>query len=243
MQPSITRDPSFRRALPALLALAVSILCGIGIASAASANKRAQPAAVHPLGLVAPLAARRHAAAHAQHAALGVRRPVKLIGRTLKARLMASTLQNPIVTVGSQPTGVAVSQTRAYVANQGSNTLSVIDLSQNPPTVVATLPVGSAPDAAALSANGARLDVPNFNGGSVSVIDTASNTVTKTVSMGAGSRPAGVLELAGLVYVANLGAHTIAVFDPSLASPTVTSFTVPASGASPSAPSGLAASP
>src|SRR5204862_8358587 len=157
-------------------------------------------------------------------------------------RLLASALQEPKVTVGAQPTGVAGSATRAYVANQGANPVSVIALTQNPPVVGATIPVGAMPDAAALSANGASLYVPNFNGGSVSVIDTASNTVSKTVSMGAGSRPAGVLELAGLVYVANLGAHTIAVFDPSLASPTVTSFAVPATGASPSAPSGLAAS-
>src|SRR5205814_8618732 len=112
--------------------------------------------------------------------ALGVRRPVKLIGRSLKARLMASTLQDPIVTVGSQPTGVAVSQTRAYVANQGSNTVSVIDLSQNPPLVVATIPVGSAPDAAALSANGAFLSAANSVSGTVSVIGTSTNTATTT---------------------------------------------------------------
>src|SRR5205814_1510261 len=106
---------------------------------------------------VAPVGQREHAAAHRQHAPAHLRAHAKVVARTLKARLMASALQDPIVTVGSQPTGVAVSQTRAYVANQGSNTLSVIDLSQNPPLVVATIPVGSAPDAAALSANGARL--------------------------------------------------------------------------------------
>src|SRR4051812_16352398 len=187
MYSSSTSNGSLRRALLASLALAVSVLCGIGIASAATAEQRARPTVAHPLGLGAPLAARQHAGVSHRRASVAVRPAQRLaLGRSLKARLLASTLQDPIVTVGSQPTGVAVSQTRAYVANQASNTVSVIELSQNPPLVVATIPVGSAPDAAALSANGARLYVPNFNGGTVSVIDTASNTVTKTVSMGAG---------------------------------------------------------
>src|SRR2546423_14993330 len=114
MRSSSTTNRSFGRALLASLALAVSVLCGIGIASAANGNQRARPAVAHPLGLVAPLGARQHAAAHRQRAILGVRRPVsvrrpvRVVARSLKARLMASALQDPIVTVGSQPTGVAV---------------------------------------------------------------------------------------------------------------------------------------
>src|SRR5204863_892651 len=46
----------------------------------------------------------------------------------------------------------------------------------------------------------------------------------------------------GLVYVANLSSHSVSVFDPVLAAPTVASFAVPATGSSLSAPSGLAAS-
>ena len=136
---------------------------------------------------------------------------------------------------------VALSTTRAYVANQGSGTVSVIDLTQNPPVVVATIPVGSQPDALALRSDGARLDVANYGGASVSVIDTATNAVTRTVAVG--SRPTGILELAGLVYVANLSSHSVSFFDPGVAAPTASSFTVPATGATLSAPSGLAASP
>jgi YVTN family beta-propeller protein len=116
----------------------------------------------------------------------------------------------------------------------------VIDLTQSPPVVVATVAVGVQPDSAALSANGARLYVANFGGGSVSVIDTATNAVTKTVTVG--TRPTGVVEVGGLVYVANLGSQSVSRFDPALAVPTVTSFAVPATGVSLSAPSGVAAS-
>jgi YVTN family beta-propeller protein len=144
------------------------------------------------------------------------------------------------VSVAAVPTGVAVAAGKAYVANQGSNSVSVIDLTQSPPAVVATIPVGSQPDAAAASADGTRLYVPNFGSGSVSVIDTATNAVVKTVTVG--SRPTGVVEVGGLVYVANLSSSSVSVFNPTLAAPAVTSFAVPATESSLSAPSGVAAS-
>jgi YVTN family beta-propeller protein len=197
------------------------------------------------LGLVAPLGGQQDGTAdrgvsRSGLAARSLAGHVTPAGRSRKPGVMASTLLDPKVTVGTQPTGVAVSATRAYVANQGSNTVSVIDLTQNPPVVVATVPVGSQPDSARLSANGTRVYAANFGGGSVSVIDTATNAVTKTVTVG--SRPTGILEVGGLVYVANLNSQSVSVFDPALAAPPATSFAVPATGASLSAPSGLAAS-
>ena len=198
------------------------------------------------LGLVAPLSAQQRGAAvrgrasRAESAAGPFARLLSVSGRSRKASVMASALLDPKVSVGSQPTGVAVSATTAYVANQGSGSVSVIDLTQNPPVVVATVPVGSQPDAAVLSANGARVYAANFGGGTVSVIDTATNAVTKTVTVG--RRPTGIVEVGGLVYVANLGSQSVSVFDPTLAVPVVSSFVVPASGSSLSAPSGLAAS-
>jgi YVTN family beta-propeller protein len=199
----------------------------------------------HMLGLVAPLSSQRHGAA-VRVSGFGFESAVRSLarqavaGRSRKPGVMASALLDPKVAVGTQPTGVAVAATRAYVANQGSNSVSVIDLTQNPPVVVATVAVGSQPDAVALSASGARVYAANFGSGSVSVIDTATNVVAMTVTVG--SRPTGVVEVAGLVYVANLGSQSVSRFDPVLAVPVVSSFAVPASGVSLSAPSGLAAS-
>jgi YVTN family beta-propeller protein len=215
----------------------------------AADKAQAPPGAVrsrgHLLGLVAPLSAQQRGAAvrdratRSESAARPLARRV-MVGRSRQAKVMVSALADPKVTVGSQPTGVAVSTTRAYVASQGSNSVSVIDLTQNPPVVVATIPVGSQPDAAVLSADGARVYAANFGSGSVSVIETVTNAVAKMVVVG--SRPTGIVEVGGLVYVANLSSHSVSVFDPALPAPTATEFTVPATGASLSAPSGLAAS-
>src|SRR5437762_12358584 len=102
MHPSVMRKRSSRHALLGVLALGVALLCGIGIGSAAGAPRRAQPALAHPLGLVAPLSRLNHPGAHAPRASVGLRRAVKVVGRSLKARLMASALQDPKVTVGTQ---------------------------------------------------------------------------------------------------------------------------------------------
>ena len=126
------------------------------------------------------------------------------------------------------------------MANQGSNSVSVIDLTQSPPVVVATIPVGVQPDAAALSPDGSQLFVPNFKDGTLSLIATATNTVSHTVTVG--SRPTGVVEVGSSVYVANLLSGTISVVDPSAGTVTGT-ISLPGAGTSTgAAPSGLAAS-
>src|SRR4051794_18944954 len=158
----------------------------------------------------------------------------------VRSLVRASALLDPVVSVGTTPTGVAVSATRAYVANQGSNTVSVIDLTQSPPVVAATVAVGSAPDGAALSGDGARLYVPNFRGGTLSIVSTATNSVTQTVPVG--SRPDGVVEVGGVVYVANLLAGTISVVDPAAGTVTGTIGLPGAGTATGVAPSGVAAS-
>lgn len=70
-------------------------------------------------------------------------------------------------------------QTVAYVANSGSNTVSVIDTSTN--KVTATIPVGNSPVGVVFSPDGARAYVTNGADGTVSVIDTGGNTVTATI--------------------------------------------------------------
>ena len=73
-------------------------------------------------------------------------------------------------------------QTVAYVTNDGSNTVSVINTSTN--TVTTTIPVGSNPAGVVVSPDGTRAYVGTlFN--TISVIDTASNTVVATIG-GAG---------------------------------------------------------
>jgi YVTN family beta-propeller protein len=75
--------------------------------------------------------------------------------------------------VAVNPAGTSV-----YVANRGSNTISVIETATN--TVVATVSVGANPFGVAVTPDGTRVYVAHRSSNNVSVIDTASNTVVAT---------------------------------------------------------------
>lgn len=49
----------------------------------------------------------------------------------------------------------------AYVANESSNNVSVIDTGATPPSVTATVPVGSGPDGVAVTPDGTHIYVTN----------------------------------------------------------------------------------
>src|SRR5204863_192108 len=66
--------------------------------------------------------------------------------------------------------------------NVGDGNVSVIDTSSN--TVVATVPVGSAPYGVAVNREGTRVYVTNEFSETVSVIDTSTNTVVAIVVVG-----------------------------------------------------------
>jgi len=66
----------------------------------------------------------------------------------------------------------------AYIANSGTNNVSVIDTSTN--TVATTVNVGVEPISAAVTPDGKFAYVTNFSSDNVSVIDTSTNTVVTT---------------------------------------------------------------
>jgi len=106
----------------------------------------------------------------------------------------------------------AQAQTFAYVADLGSNNVSVIDTASN--IVVATVGVGNLPVAVAITPDGTRAYVTNKFSNTVSVIDTASNTLVATV-VGLGSGPSGVAITPDgtRAYVANYFSNTVSVID------------------------------
>jgi uncharacterized repeat protein (TIGR01451 family) len=121
----------------------------------------------------------------------------------------------------------------AYVPNEGSHTVSVIDTASN--TVTATIPVGFGPRGAAVTPDGAFVYVANWISGTASVIDTASNTVTDTILVGAGPYGVAVSPNGAFVYVTN-HSGTVSVID--TATNTVTA-TIPVG----SGPIGVAVTP
>jgi YVTN family beta-propeller protein len=84
----------------------------------------------------------------------------------------------------------------AYIANWGSNSVSVIDTATN--TVSATVNVGNYPVGVAVNPDGTKVYVTNNMGSYpnlqsiVSVIDTATNKVTANISLGNNPFPADV---------------------------------------------------
>ena len=111
----------------------------------------------------------------------------------------------------------------AYVANHGSDTVSVIDTATN--TVVATVGVGSSPVWVAVTPDGTHAYVVNQGSKSVSVIDTATNTVEPTV-ITVGLAP-GALAIAPdgkHAYVTSTLLNTVSVID--LATNTVESAVI-----------------
>ena len=126
------------------------------------------------------------------------------------------------VTVGSNPVGVAITPdgNYAYVANSGTTTVSVIQISTN--TVIATVTVGSTPQNIAITPDGTYAYVANYNSGTVSVIQISTNTVTATVTVG--SNPVGVAITpdGNYAYVANHSSGTVSVIQISTNTVTAT---------------------
>src|SRR5260370_41525163 len=67
----------------------------------------------------------------------------------------------------------------AYITNQVSNTVSVIDTAID--MVIATIPVGLAPVGVAVSPDGTKVYITSGTVNTVSVIDAATNTVSATI--------------------------------------------------------------
>ena len=86
--------------------------------------------------------------------------------------------------MGTQPRNVTITPdgTSAYVANDTSNSVSVIDTATN--TVTATILVGAKPRRVGITPDGANAYVPAAGSNSVSVISIGTKTVTTTTAVG-----------------------------------------------------------
>jgi len=135
------------------------------------------------------------------------------------------------VAVGSSPQEVAITPDgkHAYVTNELSNDVSVIDTATNTlETTILVGPNGTDPEGVAITPNGKHAYVANYGFNTVSVIDTATNTVGATIVVG----PAGSFPFALAItpdgkhaYVANRDFNTVAVID--TASNTVVGTPIP----------------
>ena len=109
-------------------------------------------------------------------------------GTTVSVINIATGAVVKTITVGSQPSAVAISPTakRAYVTNRASGTVTVINTDTN--TVVGSaIRVGTAPQDVAVNSAGTQVFVANNGSSSVSVIEPALNNRVTTISLGFGN--------------------------------------------------------
>lgn len=97
----------------------------------------------------------------------------------------ATPVKKAEITVGTDPESVAVlpNNSKAYVANAGSGSVSVINLATL--AVSNSINVGVEPMGVALSPNGTRLYVANSASNTLSVVNTATETIVATVDLSA----------------------------------------------------------
>ena len=123
------------------------------------------------------------------------------------------------VGVGSSPSAIAIDYAAgaAVVANQGSNTVSLINLNAVPPAVTATIGVGHAPTGIAVDDLLAHHIAVVVNSGdqTLSTIDLTTGTVTSTVSVAIGptaGSPAGSAPVPFSIGINPLTHHAVVAY-------------------------------
>ncbi|MEU5010854.1 IPT/TIG domain-containing protein [Streptomyces sp. NPDC021749] len=127
--------------------------------------------------------------------------------------LNAAFVAGAVISVGNTPQGITLTPdgTRAYVANRGSNTVSVIDTATN--TVTDTIATGAGPTDMAIGPDGTRAYVTVFDDGLVSVFHLPSNTLVTDIPVGAGATMAAITPDGTRVYVTRQTTDTVSVID------------------------------
>ena len=139
----------------------------------------------------------------------GPTRRMETMGRLIAIRLLLCFLG--LIAVGATSVS-SQAQPFAYVTNNQSLTVSVIDIASN--TVVATIPVGFGPSGVAVSPSGTRAYVTHSGGAAfVSVIDTSSNTVATTIGVGVQPLDVAITPDGAFAYVANSLSNSVSVID------------------------------
>jgi gliding motility-associated-like protein len=124
------------------------------------------------------------------------------------------------VNAGASPVTAAITVTpqsisRAYVVNNGSNSISVINTVDN--TVISSISVGASPFGVGVSPDGTRVYVTNSADETVSVINAQTNSVIATIKVGNNPLGAVVSPDGRKIYIANGEANngSVSVIDAS----------------------------
>ena len=95
----------------------------------------------------------------------------------------------------------------AYVTNEGGNTVTPIKVASNTPGP--EIPVGSIPEAVAITPDGKTAYVANEGGNTVTPIEVASNTPGTEIAVGSNPLAVAITSDGKTAYVANWGSGTV----------------------------------
>lgn len=125
-----------------------------------------------------------------------------------------SLKSNPIINSGSFPVGIDINPitNKLYVANQFSNTISVIDTEKS--EVEENIDVGNSPYDVDVNPFSNRIYASNRESNTVSVIDGFTNKVLTELHVGDSPVGIGINLATNWIYVANFDSKTISKIDP-----------------------------
>jgi YVTN family beta-propeller protein len=135
-----------------------------------------------------------------------------LTSYTYRIRAANSAGDSPYSNEASATTPYYVLTVEAYVANQGSSNISVIDTSTN---IIRSPPigVGSGPKDIAFTPDGTKAYVSNGGSDSVTVIDATTRTVVTSITVGSQPHGIAIAPDGTKAYVATYGSDKVAVID------------------------------
>lgn len=116
-----------------------------------------------------------------------------------------------VIALALTPAAFVHAEPFAYITNQGSHDVSVIDLALQ--KVVATVPVGRSPAGVAASSRTGRVFVSNPDSKTISVIDMRTQQVVDTLEAGDGPVGIDVAPDGSHVYAADWYRDSLLVFD------------------------------
>jgi YVTN family beta-propeller protein len=152
--------------------------------------------------------------------------PVQVSSGTGSTHVLIANYSEPTVTdvdvatgkptavpTGINPGEVVTSQdgTRAYTADQGSNTVSVIDVATS--TRVATVKVGDIPSGEAITPDGKTLWVADYGDDTVQPIDTATNAAGPPLKVGGGPENMAISPDGSTLWVADRNDNAVTAVD------------------------------
>ena len=126
--------------------------------------------------------------------------------KTLVATILSDSFDNPYA--------IAFINHYGYIANQGTNTITVIDTNADEVIDVITLDPSTGTSPQGVAANGSYIYVANsWNPGAITVIDAFTNTVVDTIASDNFDSPIDISFVGNLGFVSNNGSNTVSVIN------------------------------